>query len=92
MKHIDYDWDLYSDRIVLDSELNTDRLGWKGGDYFKFVNINGRQMLIKVDELERFIIQGAQANEQISNVVEFITGTNQDMVEKPAYLQRKRSL
>lgn len=92
MKYVDYDWNLYPDRIILDGELNTDKLGWKGGDYFRFVNINGQQMLVKVDELERFILQGAQANEQISNVVEFVAGTNQDMVEKSTDLQRKRSL
>ena len=59
MLHFDYEWDLHPDRIILDSELNTDKLGWKGGDYFKFVNVNGRQMLIKVTDLEKFIIEGA---------------------------------
>lgn len=58
MLHFDYSWDLHPDRIILDEELNTDRLGWKGGDYFKFVNVNGRQMLIKVDDLEKFISEG----------------------------------
>lgn len=69
MKYFDYDWDLESWGIVLDTDLNTDRLGWKGGDYFKFVNINGRQMLVKVDELERFIVQGAKDREQTTTVV-----------------------
>jgi hypothetical protein len=55
MLHFDYEWDLHPDKIILDSELNTDKLGWKGGDYFKFVNINGRQMLVKVDPVEAFI-------------------------------------
>jgi hypothetical protein len=55
MLHFDYSWDLHPDRIILDEELNTDRLGWKGGDYFKFVNVNGRQMLVKVDPVEAFI-------------------------------------
>jgi hypothetical protein len=59
MKHFDYDWDLYPDRIILDQELNIDRLGWKGGDYFKLVNIDGKAQLIKVEELEKFIIRGA---------------------------------
>jgi len=69
MLYIDYNWDLYPDKIILDEEINTDKLGWKGGDYFKFININGRQMLVKVDELERFIVQGAQTNEQITTMV-----------------------
>jgi hypothetical protein len=54
MLHFDYHWDLHPDRIILDEELNTDRLGWRGGDMFKFVNINGRQMLIKIDPVEQF--------------------------------------
>lgn len=69
MKHFDYDWDLHPDKIILDSELNTDRLGWKNGDYFKFVNVNGRQMLVKVDELEKFIAQGAKEREQTTTMV-----------------------
>ena len=65
MLHFDYTWDLSSKGIILDEELNTDKLGWKGGDYFKFVNVNGRQMLIKVDDLEKFIVKGATDREQI---------------------------
>jgi hypothetical protein len=55
MLHIDYAWDLDSERILLDEELNTDRLGWRAGDMFKFVNVDGRQMLVKIDPLEKFI-------------------------------------
>jgi hypothetical protein len=55
MLHLDYTWDLHPDKIILDKEINTDKLGWKGGDYFKFVNVNGRQMLVKVDPVEAFI-------------------------------------
>jgi hypothetical protein len=55
MKHFDYDWDLYQDKIVLDTELNTDRLGWKHGDHFKFINVDGKQMLVKVDPLVAFV-------------------------------------
>jgi len=63
MKYFDYDWDLEPNRILFDPELNIDKLGWKGGDYFKVVNINGRAMLVKVDALEKFIIDGAAKNE-----------------------------
>ncbi|CAB4129223.1 hypothetical protein UFOVP112_321 [uncultured Caudovirales phage] len=55
MKYYDYEWDLSEDRIILDEELNTDKLGWKGGDFFKVTNINGRTMLIKVDPIEKFV-------------------------------------
>ena len=54
MLHFDYSWDLRPDKILLDEELNTDRLGWRAGDVFKFVNVNGRQMLVKLDPVEQF--------------------------------------
>ena len=54
MLHFDYSWDLRPDRILLDEELNTDKLGWRAGDVFKFVNVNGRQMLVKLDPVEQF--------------------------------------
>lgn len=58
MKYVDYDWDIKSDRIILDSELNIDRLGWKAGDCFVVQNVNGCAMLKKVDPLEQFIKTG----------------------------------
>lgn len=54
MLYVDYTWDLSPKGILLDEEINTDKLGWKGGDYFKLVNINGRQILQKVDPVEAF--------------------------------------
>jgi hypothetical protein len=54
MLHLDYTWDLTPNGILLDEELNTDKLGWKAGDMFKFVNVNGRQMLVKVDPVVAF--------------------------------------
>ena len=60
MLYIDYNWDCSHRGIILDEEFNSDKLGWKGGDYFKFVNVDGRQMLIKVDALEQFIVDGAE--------------------------------
>jgi hypothetical protein len=61
MLHFDYNWDLDPNRILLDSELNTDKLGYKHGDMFKFTNINGQQMLVKVDPVVAFT-QGYQVN------------------------------
>jgi hypothetical protein len=55
MLHFDYSWDLHPDRIILDKELNTDKLGYRHGDVFKFINVNGQQMLVKMDPLEAFI-------------------------------------
>jgi hypothetical protein len=58
MKYYDYEWDLEPHRIVLDAELNVDKLGWRAGDYFQVKNINGRAMLVKVDPLEKFLRDG----------------------------------
>jgi hypothetical protein len=58
MKYFDYEWDLEPNRILLDSELNIDKLGWQSGDYFQVKNVNGRVMLIKVDPLEKFLRDG----------------------------------
>jgi hypothetical protein len=58
MRYYDYEWDLEPTRILLDQELNIDRLGWHGGDYFQVKNINGRAMLVKVDPLMKFLKDG----------------------------------
>lgn len=58
MKYVDYDWDVNSERIVLDRELNIDKLGWKAGDCFVVQNVDGRAMLRKLDPLEKFIKEG----------------------------------
>lgn len=55
MLHLDYDWDLGPNGIILDPELNIDRLGWKGGDCFQLTNVNGRAMLVKVDPLVKLV-------------------------------------
>jgi len=55
MLHFDYDWDLSPNGIILDPELNIDRLGWHGGDYFQLKNVNGRAMLVKVDPLVKLV-------------------------------------
>jgi hypothetical protein len=58
MLHFDYSWDLSPNGIILDNELNVDKLGWKGGDYFQLVNIDGRCYLKKVDPLVKFLKDG----------------------------------
>ena len=61
MKHYDYEWDLYPNYLKLDDELNTDALGWRDGDIFKFVTTeNGIKMLKKVDRLVGFLEEGIQ--------------------------------
>lgn len=58
MLYIDYSWDLSPYGIRLDRELDIDKLGWKGGDYFKLINVNGQAMLVKEDALVKFIKEG----------------------------------
>ena len=55
MLYVDYNWDLNPQGIRLDGELDTDKLGWKHGDMFKFVNIDGQQQLVKVDPVVAFV-------------------------------------
>ena len=55
MKYIDYDWDLHKDRIVLDRELNIDKLEWRAGDLFQVSNVDGRVELVKVDPVVKFV-------------------------------------
>lgn len=60
MNYIGYDFSLTEEGIGLDEELNVDRLGWKGGDYFKLVNVNGRNKLVRIDPLVKFLEDGKQ--------------------------------
>ncbi len=64
MMYIDYQWDLNRDRIILDEELNLDKLGWKHGDYFTVTNIDGRAMLVRVDPIEKFLLDGIESNKK----------------------------
>lgn len=54
MLYLDYTWDLSPNGIIFDEELNIDKLGWKGGDVFEVININGRAMLRKIDPVRAF--------------------------------------
>jgi hypothetical protein len=63
MLYLDYNWDCSPNGIILDEEFNSDRLGWKAGDYFIFKNVNGKQMLIKVDPVVAFT-NGYQTNKE----------------------------
>jgi hypothetical protein len=55
MKYVDYNWDLHKDKIILDQELNIDKLEWKAGDHFEIKNINGQIILEKVDPVVKFV-------------------------------------
>jgi RecA-family ATPase len=55
MKYIDYDWDLRKDKIILDRELDIDKLEWKAGDHFEVRNTDGRAELVKVEPVVKFV-------------------------------------
>jgi hypothetical protein len=65
MRHYDYTWDLEPEYIKFDPELNIDKLGWQGGDYFRLTNVNGQAMLVKCDPLVKFLKDGERAREAI---------------------------
>lgn len=62
MNYIGYDFSLTETGIGLDEELNLDKLGWHGGDYFRLENVNGRAVLRRIDPIEKFLIDGESKN------------------------------
>ena len=60
MHYLGYDFFLTEEGIKLDEELNLDKLGWSGGDYFVLVNVNGRAMIKRIDPLVKFLKDGTQ--------------------------------
>ena len=60
MRYVGYDFDLTEDGIGLDEELDLDKLGWQEGDYFVVKKVNGKNNLIKIDPLVKFLKDGAQ--------------------------------
>lgn len=55
MAEIDRSWEMRTDTIVINEEIDVVRLGWKNGDCFKLVNVNGQVKLVKLDPLEKFV-------------------------------------
>jgi hypothetical protein len=59
MLHLDYNWDLYPTGILLDDELNTDRLAWHPGDIFVLEKTdNGRLFIKKQTGVSKFVLEG----------------------------------
>jgi hypothetical protein len=55
MLYAGYDWDLSPGGIILDDEINLDKLNWNNGDYFKLVVTDtGRKYLKKIDVIEEY--------------------------------------
>ena len=69
MLYVDYSWDLSPNRIILDEELDIDKLGWKAGDTFRVTNVNGKAMLVKTEPVEEFVRKGGQWLQETKNEI-----------------------
>jgi hypothetical protein len=58
MQYIGYNWDLSSDMMIPDEEINTKVLGWKAGDYWQVQEHNGKKIFVKVDPIVKFMLEG----------------------------------
>jgi hypothetical protein len=54
MLYLDYTWDLEPNHILLDKELETEKLGWKDGDCFRFSTSSGCPKFEKLDPVVVF--------------------------------------
>jgi hypothetical protein len=66
MLYYDYIWDLSPFGIILDDELNTESeyLMWHEGDYFKLVIKDGRRVLKRIEQPEKFLLDGTLKDNQ----------------------------
>jgi hypothetical protein len=55
VKYIDFDWEMNTQGIKLDNEIDIKKLGWQENDYFKLVKVDDKLQLVKIDEVEKFI-------------------------------------
>ena len=55
MKYLDFDWEMDAMGIRLDTDLDVQKLGWKEGDHFKLIKVDGNLQLVKIDPLEKFV-------------------------------------
>jgi len=91
MLYIDYNWDLTPTAMIPDAELNTDRLHWKTGDFWKVVDINeNRKALVKVDSLTAMVTEHAtEIKENNNKLYQFAVYTRSDeFVEVINWLRR----
>lgn len=55
MEYIDYDLQIFEDKIIIDPDVNIDKLGWKNGDHFEVRNNSGKVVLVKVEPVVKFL-------------------------------------
>ena len=62
MIYCDYNWELFDWGIMLDKEIDADKLSdnhnWGEGDYFKLIKRGDHMIMLKVDPLEKFLRDG----------------------------------
>ena len=58
MKYVDYGWDLSKEGLIFDDELDITKLDWHEGDYFIVKRVDGKNALVKVDPLIKFLKDG----------------------------------
>lgn len=58
MLYCDYILDIFDDRLILDKNIQANSLGWNQGDYFRLSIQNGRCVFVKVDPIEKFLLDG----------------------------------
>ena len=55
---MDFTWDLTDEGITLDRAIELEKLGWEVGEYFKLIEVDGVKKLVKITDLEKFLVQG----------------------------------
>lgn len=60
MQFIGYNWDLTNTCMIPDNEIDTDKLGWKPGDYWQIKEVEGKKIFVKVDPIVQFLFDGVK--------------------------------
>lgn len=58
MLYVDFVWDLNTNMIVPDMEIDTSKLNWKEGDFWQVQERHGQLVFCKVDPLMQFLMEG----------------------------------
>jgi len=46
--------------VIPDNEIDTDKLGWKPGDYWQVKEVEGKKIFVKVDPIVQFLFDGVK--------------------------------
>jgi hypothetical protein len=45
--------------MIPDAEIDTEKLKWRSGDYWPIKEVQGKMMLVKVDPIIQFLLEGS---------------------------------